>query len=536
MDGRIQMKKDILINEEARDKIKEGVNKLADVVTSTLGPRGRNVAIMKPWGVPIVIHDGVSVAKEVVLKDDFENIGAQIVKQASEKTNDIAGDGTTTAVLLAREIVNEGFGVIGGDTVDLSKKKINPMKLRYELEEAMEKVIEELRKQSKPISTIEEKFQVANVSAQNEKLGKVISEAIELVGDKGVISVDESKGMETEMEYAEGIFIDSGYVSPYFINNQRKASCEVKNAYILVTDNPLETFEGLIPLIEVVVKKSKSFIVVCDSTDQRTITSFLINKANGSLEPLVVKAPGFGDYRVELLKDLAIVLGAKFIGRDVEKNLRNVRFEDLGYADKVVALQDRTTFVGGAGKKEAIEDRIKELEEIIKQKDNEFDVKKIKERIAKLSGGVAIIKVGASTEAEVEELKLRVEDAVNATKAAVEEGIVPGGGLALKNARECLVGLKTTGSEVLYKVLGKPVEKILKNSGIDDIDLEDIKGNTGVNVMTRKLENLVEVGIIDPTKVVISALKNAVSAAVMVLTTDALIVDISEEDKDVNGS
>jgi chaperonin GroEL len=334
------------------------------------------------------------------------------------------------------------------------------------------------------------------------------------------------------MEYAEGIFIDSGYMSPYFINNQRKASCEIKDAYILVTDNSLDTFEGLIPLIEVVMKKSKSFVVVCSGADQRTITSFLINKANGSLEPLVVKAPGFGNYRTELLKDLATVLGANFISKDVEDNLRNVKIEDLGHAEKVVSTQDKTTFVGGKGDKKAIDDRVKELESQLKQSETEFEGKKIKERIAKLSGGVAIIKVGASTEAEVEELKLRVEDAVNATKAAVEEGIVPGGGLALLNARECIKDDKTVGAEVLYKVLEKPVDKIIKNSGIET-DRSKIKGNIGLNVMTRELENLIESGIIDPTKVVISALRNAVSAAVMVLTTDALIVDISDkEDKD----
>lgn len=528
------MKRKIKTSKDATDSLRAGVNKLSEVVTTTLGPRGRNVGILKSWGIPQIVHDGVTVAKEVRLEDEFENLGAQVVIQAAEKTNDVAGDGTTTAVLIASEIVNKGFDLISKDNTDILAVKVNPMKLRYELEDATELVVKELKKQSKPITTIEEKFQIANVSSQNVNLGKIISEAIEKVGDKGVISVDESKSIDTEMEYTEGLFVESGFMSPYFITDAKRNICELEDVYILVTDNRVSSMEDMLPLLKDIAKKQGSFMVVCDDMDSRALTAFIINKTNGSLHSVVVKSPGFGDYRKELLEDISVVVGAKYISRDMGLvDLTKITMEDLGHASKVIVTQDRTTFVGDNNNKKAVEDRVSNLNNKLKETKSSYDRERIGERIAKLSGGVAVIKVGGSTESEVEELKLRVEDAVNATKAAVEEGIVAGGGIALLNARECLKDIGTSGSQLLYEVLEKPVRRILSNSGIDDIDIKKLGGEVGINVVTREKENLVKSGIIDPTKVVINALRNGVSAATMVLTTDALIVDVKEkEDKD----
>lgn len=525
----------IQTNKEAINSLKSGVNKLSNVVTTTLGPRGRNVGILRLWGSPQVVHDGVTVAKEVKLEDEFENLGAQVVIQAAEKTNDVAGDGTTTAVLIASEVVNKGFEAISGEVLDISKGNINPMKLRYELEDALELVITELKQMSKPITTLEEKYQVANVSAQNSELGRIISQAIEKVGDKGVISVDESKSIYTEMEYTEGMFIDSGFMSPYFITDTRKNTCELKDVYVMVTDNKVGSLEEMIPLLKDVAKKQGSLLIVCDEIESRALTTFIINRNNGSLNSLIVKSPGFGNYRKELLEDIATVVGAKFISRDLgQTDLSKVTIDDLGHTEKVTSSQDKTVFIGGSGSKKAISDRVGLLNAKLKETSSEFEKERIEERIAKLSNGVAVIKVGAATESEVNELKLRVEDAVNATKAAVEEGIVVGGGVALLNSRKCLKDTKTIGAEILYQVLGKPAEKILKNAGIDDIDVNSLGGEMGINVITRKKENLVKSGIIDPTKVVVTALRNGLSAAIMVLTMDALIVEVEEkEDKNV---
>lgn len=527
------MKRKILTNKDAIDKLRSGVNKLSEVVTITLGPRGRNVGILRTWGIPQIVHDGVTVAKEVRLEDEFENLGAQVVIQASEKTNNVAGDGTTTAVLIASELINKGFDAISSDIVDISASKINAMKLRYELEEASEMVIEELKRASKKVTTAEEKFQVANISAQNDKLGKIISQAIEKVGDKGVVTADESKGIETEMEYTKGLFIDSGFMSPAFVTDLARNTCELKDVYILVTDNRMGSIDTMLPVLKEVSKRQGSFMAVCDDIDSMTLVGFIYNKNNGSLHSVIVKSPGYGNYRKELLEDIACVTGAKYVSKDLGyTDLSKVTIDDLGFAKRIISNQDRTTFVDGKGTEKDINNRISLLNDRIKEA-SDFDKERIRERIAKLTGGVAIIKVGAATESEVKELKLRVEDAIQATKAAVEDGIVVGGGIALLNARECLKDTKTKGAEILYKVLESPVRKILDNAGIDDVDISTLGGTIGVNVITREKEDMFKSGIIDPTKVVVNALRNGVSSAIMVLTTNALIVEvIGKEDKD----
>jgi chaperonin GroEL len=484
------------------------------------------------------VNDGVTVAKEIDLEDKFENMGAQIVKEAASKTNDVAGDGTTTAVVLARAVVNEGLKNISAGT--------NPMILRRGLEKATQTVVEEIAKISKKISNKEEKIQVATISAQSTKVGEIISEAMEKVGEEGVITVDESKGFDIELEYKEGMQFDKGYLSPYFVTDAEKMESVIENPYILVTDSKLSNMQDMLPLLENLMKVSKDLVIVCDDMDGEALATLVVNKLRGVLNVLAVKAPGFGDNRKSMLEDIAVLTGATFVSEDTGKKINAVAVEDLGRADRIISGKENTTIVGGKGDEKQIRDRVKMIGTQIDKETSNYEKEKLQERLAKLSGGVAVIKVGAATEAELKELKLRVEDAVNATKAAVEEGIVPGGGIAFLRVRESLKELKLEGEEnigakILENALEQPIRLLIKNTGMDDgkvlaeIEQKSEKeknNNIGFDVLKMDYVDMVESGIIDPAKVTRSALQNAVSAATMIITTECLVTEIPQkEDK-----
>ena len=532
--------KNIIYGEDAREKLRIGVEKLAKAVSTTLGPKGGNVALDKSWGSPnlVVVHDGVTVAKEIELEDKFENMGAQIVKEAASKTNDVAGDGTTTAVILSKAIVDAGFKAISSGA--------NPMILKRGLEKATIRVVEEISKMSKRISSKEEKVQIATNSAQNSEIGKLISEAMEKVGDEGVITVDESKGNNIELEYKEGMQFDKGYLSPYFVTNPEKMEAVIENPYILVTDTKISNMQSLLPLLESLVKVSKDLVLICDDLDGEALTTLVVNKLRGVLNVLAVKAPGFGDTKA-LIEDISILTGASFISEDMGRKLDSVVVEDLGRADRVISGKDNTTLIGGRGNEKKIRERTKMISSQIDKETTDYEKCKLRERLAKLSGGVAVIKVGAATEAELKELKLRVEDAVNATKAAVEEGIVPGGEVAFLRLRESLKGLKLKGDEekglkILIEALGQPIKLLIKNTGLDEKKVlaeiekrtqEEKNKNIGFDVIKMDYFDMVEDGIIDPAKVIRSALQNAVSAAVMIMTTECLVTELPKKDEHV---
>ena len=530
--------KDIIYGEDAREKLKKGVEKLARAVATTLGPKGGNVALDKSWGTPQVVNDGVTVAKEIDLEDKFENMGAQIVKEAASKTNDVAGDGTTTAVVLARAVVNEGLKNISAGT--------NPMILRRGLEKATQAVGEAIANIYKKISSKEEKIQVASISAQSKEVGEIIAEAMEKIGEEGVITVDESKGFNIELEYKEGMQFDKGYLSPYFVTNAEKMESTIENPYILVTDSKVSNMQDMLPLLENLMKVSKDLVIICDDMDGEALATLVVNKLRGILNVLAIKAPGFGDNRKALLEDIAILTGASFVSEDTGKKINGVTVEDLGRADRVISGKDSTTIVGGKGDEDKIKDRVKMIGNQIEEETSTYEKEKLQERLAKLSGGVAVIKVGAATEAELKELKLRVEDAVNATKAAVQEGIVPGGGISFLRARAALKGMTLDGEEqigvnILDRALEQPVRLLIKNTGMDDGKVlaeierrsEDEKNkNIGYDVLKMDYVDMVSAGIIDPAKVTRSALQNAVSAATMIITTECLVTELpKKEDK-----
>ncbi len=530
--------KDIIYGENAREKLKKGVEKLAKAVGTTLGPKGGNVALDKSWGTPQIVNDGVTIAKEIDLEDKFENMGAQIVKEAASKTNDLAGDGTTTAVVLARAVVNEGLKNISAGT--------NAMILRGGLEKATDAVVKEIAKFAKKISSKEEKIQVATISAQNKEVGELIAEAMEKVGEAGVITVDESKGSNIELEYKEGMQFDKGYLSPYFVTNAEKMESVLENPYILITDSKISNMQDMLPLLENLMKVSKDLVIISDDVDGEALATLVVNKLRGVLNVLAIKAPGFGDNRKALLEDISILTGASLISEEMGKKINGVTVEDLGRADRVISDKDSTTVVGGKGNEAEIKDRVKMIQTQIENETSAYEKEKLQERLAKLSGGVAVVKVGAATEAELKELKLRVEDAVNATKAAVEEGIVPGGGIAFLRARKALKDLQLDGDEqvgvtILEKALEQPIRMIIKNTGGDDgkvmAEIErrskDANNeNIGYDVLKMDYVDMVESGIIDPAKVTRSALQNAVSAATMIITTECLVTELpKKEDK-----
>lgn len=525
------MAKQIEYSEEARKKLKIGVDKLANAVATTLGPKGRNVALDKKWGAPAVVHDGVSVAKEIELEDPFENMGAQLVKEAANKTNDAAGDGTTTATILAQAIVDEGLKNITAGS--------NPMIMKKGIDKGVAAVVEELKKNSKKLKTKEEKAQIATISAADITIGNLITEAIEKVGDGGVVEVEESKSLETYVDHKEGMIFDKGYVSPYFVTDAAKMEATIESPYILITDKKVSAISDLVPMLEKFVQVSKELVIIADEIDGEALATLIVNKLRGTFNVLPVKAPGFGDRRKEMLQDIATLTGGTLISEDIGRKLESVTVEDLGKADRVTSDKDETTIVGGKGQKSAINARIAQIQAQIEKTTSEFDKEKLEERLAKLAGGVAVIYVGAATEVEMKEKKERVIDAKEATKAAIEEGIVVGGEVALIRAAKVLATVKTenrdeeVGIKILQVALRGPLRKLAENAGADAgyvvREVEKATGNNGFNALTGEFEDLVAAGVIDPVKVTRSALQNAASVATMILTTEALITDLPEK-------
>lgn len=535
------MAKQILYGAEARTKLKAGVDKLADAVAVTLGPKGRNVALDKKWGAPNVIHDGVSVAKEVELKDPFENMGAQLVKEAASKTADVAGDGTTTSTVLARAIVTEGIKMITAGA--------NPMVMRRGIEKAGEKVVDDLKSMAKDIRETDI-ANVATISAGDAQLGQLIAESLGKVGKDGVVTVEEGRSLTTEIEYKEGMEFDKGYVSAYFVTNPEKMEAEIDSPYILITDKKISALNEMLPFLESLIKVSKNLVIIADDVDGEALATLVLNKLKGTFNTLAIKAPGFGDRRKEMLQDIATLTGGTVISEDTGRKLDSVTLDDCGRADKVWADKDNTRIIGGKGDKATIAARVKQIRMAIDKTTSDFDREKLQERLAKLSGGVAVINVGAATEVELKDKKERVIDAVAATKAALEEGIVPGGSVALlDSARRLDVAAfeksgaargEVFGYEIVKASLEAPFVQLMANAGLDAGMLiakarEAAGTGKGFNVMeinsaeTAQPIDMMKAGIIDPLKVVRTAVQNAVSVATMILTTEALVTDIPEE-------
>jgi chaperonin GroEL len=539
------MAKQIKYGAEARKLLLDGVNKLTDAVATTLGPKGRNVALDKKWGAPNVIHDGVSVAKEIELKDPFENMGAQLIKEAASKTADIAGDGTTTATILARAIVSEGIKMITAGA--------NPMIMRRGLNKASDHIVAELKKISKKI-TLSDASSVATISAGDVELGNLIAEALKKVGGKdGVVTVEEGKGLDTSVDHKEGMQFDRGFASPYFSTDTDKMVAEIEDPYILITDKKITAISDLLPFLEKFVKISKNLVIVADEVEGEALATLVINKLKGTFNALVVKAPGFGDRRKEMLEDIAILTGGTVISEDLGKKLENIEVEDCGRADKVKSDKENTSIIGGKGEKTKINGRIAQLKREIAQSTSEFDREKLQERLAKLSGGVAVINVGAATEIELKDKKERVNDAVAATKAALEEGIVPGGAVALLDISQKMTNKdldpkaskdEVIGYDIVKTAIEEPFKHLMKNAGLNPGELM-AKARTasarGQGFDVLKLESIedaspidmIKAGIIDPLKVVRSAVQNAVSVATMILTTEALVTDVPEKNPPV---
>ncbi|MFZ5887354.1 MAG: chaperonin GroEL [Chloroflexota bacterium] len=534
--------KQLLFSEDARRKLKNGMNIVANAVSATLGPKGRNVAVDRKFGSPTITHDGVSVAKEIELEDPFENMGAQLLKEAASKTNDIAGDGTTTSTVLAHAIVNEGLKAL--------EAGFNPMLLKNGIMLATDSVVEELRKMAVKIDTKEEIGHVATNSAADEQIGALIADVMDKVGKDGVITVEESKSLQFETEYVEGMQFDRGYISPYFITSTDKMEAVINEPYILIHEKKISAAQDIVPILEKLVQIGKrDLVIIAEDIDGEALATLVLNKLRGMLNVLAVKAPGFGDRRKAMLQDIAILTGGTVISEETGRKLETASIQDLGKAEKVVADKENTTIVGGKGKKSDIEGRIKEIRAEIEKSTSDYDREKLQERLAKLSGGVAIIRVGAATETELKEKKHRVEDALSAARAAVEEGIVPGGEIALINAASKLDKLAKengdyeevrVGINIVKKALEAPIRKLAANAGQDGSVIIDTvrrtaaekkNKNIGYNVLTGKYEDMIEAGVIDPVKVVRGALENAASIAAMILTTDVLITDIPEKEK-----
>lgn len=526
------MAKQILFNEDARVKLKAGVDKLANAVKVTIGPKGRNVILDKGYGAPQIVNDGVTIAKEIELEDKFENMGAELIKEVASKTNDVAGDGTTTATVLAQAIVGEGLKNVAAGA--------NPIILRHGIEKGVVALVEELKRISKPISSREEKRQVAAISANDETIGDIIAEVLEEVGNNGVITVEEGQSFGVEKEIVKGMQFDKGYLSPYMITNTERMEAEYSNISVLLTDKKISSIQTILPLLEKIAQSGrKELVIIADDIDGEALTTLVLNKLRGSFNVLAIKAPAFGDRRKEMLSDIAILTGAKLITEDLGLKLENTELEDLGQAGKIIATKEATTIVDGKGEKSAIEQRIYQINKEIELSDSDFDKEKLKERLAKLSGGVAVIKVGAATETEMKEKKLRIEDALSATKAAIEEGIVVGGGTALIRVAKALNNVNVSGDEkigveILARAIEEPLKQIANNAGAKgDVIVEEVKkktDNMGYNALTNKFEDLVVAGIIDPTKVTRSALQNAASASAMILTTECAVCDLPTKD------
>jgi chaperonin GroEL len=532
------MPKQLKFDEDARAALLRGVNILAEAVKATLGPKGRNVVIDKKFGSPTITKDGVTVAKEIELKDPYEDMGAQMLKEVASKTSDVAGDGTTTATVLAQAIFREGLRNVTAGA--------NPMGLKRGIEQAVEKVTEELKKLSKSTKDKKEIAQVATIAANNDKtIGNLIAEAMEKVGKDGVITVEESKSAETELDVVEGMKFDRGYLSPYFVTDAERMECVLEDALILIHEKKISVMKDMLPLLEQVARAGKPFLIIAEDVEGEALATLVVNKLRGTLHCCAVKAPGFGDRRKAMLEDIAILTGGKAITEDLGIKLENIKLEDLGKTKKVVVDKDNTTIVEGAGKSSAIEGRIKQIRAQIEETTSDYDREKLQERLAKLAGGVAVIKVGAATETAMKEKKARVEDSLNATRAAVEEGIVPGGGVALLRAAKVLDNLKLEGDEkvgvaIVKRALEEPIRQIVENAGLEaSVIVEKVKAETvatrGFDADTMEATDMIQAGIIDPTKVERVALQNAASIASLLLTTEALITDIPE-DKPAGGA
>ena len=526
--------KQILFGSSARDSILDGVNILAGAVKATLGPRGRNVLIEKTFGAPIVTKDGVTVAKEIELEDRFENMGAQMVKEVASKTSDVAGDGTTTATVLAQGIFREGIKLVAAGH--------DPMKLKRGIDKAVEVVTESVRKLSKQVKGRTEIAQVATVSANgDETIGNIIADAMEKVGKDGVITVEEGKSLQTDMEVVEGMQFDRGYLSPYFVTDAEKMTTDLENPLILLYDKKMSNMKDMLPLLEEVAKSAKPLLIIAEDVEGEALATLVVNKIRGTLKAAAVKAPGFGDRRKSMLEDIAVLTGGKVIAEEAGMKIENTTSKDLGRAKKIVIDKDNTTVIGGEGKKGEIEGRIRQIKAQIDETTSEYDREKLQERLAKLAGGVAVIRVGAATEAEMKEKKARVEDALNATRAAVEEGIVPGGGVAFIRAIKALEGFSAgddeerAGVNIIKKVLEEPLRGIATNAGWDgSIVVEKVKqekGSYGFDASKLEYCDLVDAGIVDPTKVARIALQNAASVAGLLLTTEAIVAEKPKEEK-----
>ncbi|KEF36857.1 chaperonin GroL [Schinkia azotoformans MEV2011] len=525
------MAKEIQFSEDARRAMLRGVDALANAVKVTLGPKGRNVVLEKKFGSPLITNDGVTIAKEIELPDAFENMGAKLVAEVASKTNDIAGDGTTTATVLAQALIREGLKNVTAGA--------NPMGIKKGIEKATQAAVEELKAISKPIQGKESIAQVAAISADNDEVGQLIAEAMERVGNDGVITIEESKGFTTELEVVEGMQFDRGYSSPYMVTNSEKMEAVLENPYILITDKKIASIQEILPVLEQVVQQGKPLLMIAEDVEGEALATLVVNKLRGTFNAVAVKAPGFGDRRKAMLEDIAILTGGQVITEDIGLDLKAATIEQLGRASKVVVTKENTTIVEGAGDSANISGRVNQIRKQMEETTSEFDKEKLQERLAKLAGGVAVIKVGAATETELKEKKLRIEDALNATRAAVEEGIVAGGGTALVNVYNKvsalgLAGDEETGKNIVLRALEEPVRQIAANAGLEgSVIVERLKNEQigiGFNAATNQWVNMVEAGIVDPTKVTRSALQNATSVAAMFLTTEAVVADIPEKE------
>ncbi|MEB3012487.1 chaperonin GroEL [Parvimonas sp. D2] len=527
------MAKEIKFNEEARKGMETGINKLSNTVKVTLGPKGRNVVLDKKFGSPLITNDGVTIAREIELEDPYENMGAQLVKEVATKTNDVAGDGTTTATLLAQAIIREGLKNVAAGA--------NPMIIQKGIKKAVDKAVEGIKEFSKPVETKESIAQVASISAADEEVGKLISDAMEKVGKDGVITVEESRSMGTTLEVVEGMQFDRGYVSPYMVTNTEKMEAELEDPYILITDKKITNIQEVLPVLEQIVQQGKPLLIIADDVEGEAMATLVVNKLRGTFNCVAVKAPAFGDRRKDMLQDIAILTGGTVISEDLGYELKETSIEMLGKARRVTVGKELTVIVNGAGEQSAIEERVALIRNQIEISDSEYDRDKLQERLAKLAGGVAVIQVGAATETELKERKLRIEDALAATRAAVEEGIVPGGGTVLLNVipkvkalLEGTNGDERTGVNIIVKALEEPVRQIAINAGLEgSVIVENVKNaevGIGFDALSEKYVNMLENGIVDPTKVTRSALQNASSVASMVLTTEAAVADVTKDE------
>jgi chaperonin GroEL len=533
------MAKQLIFSEEARRSLKKGIDTLATAVATTLGPKGRNVALDKKWGAPTITHDGVTVAKEIELEDPYENMGAQLLKEAAIKTNEIAGDGTTTSTVLAHTIITEGLKNVAAGA--------NPMLIKRGIEKGTEALVTAIKDMSIDVKGREEIASVAAISAADREIGELIAEVMEKVGKDGVITVEESKGLEFETEYVEGMQIDRGYISPYFVTDPERMEASLDEPYVLIYDKKVSAATDIVPILEKMVQVGRrELVIVTEDVDGEALATLVLNKLRGMLNVLAVKAPGFGDRRKAMLQDIAILTGGQVITEEMGRKLETAQISDLGRADKVVSSKDDTTIIGGKGDEKQIQGRIEQIRVEIDRSTSDYDKEKLQERLAKLAGGVAIIRVGAATEVELKEKKHRVEDALSATRAAVEEGIVPGGGVALINAIPALdkvtmdLSDEQTGVNILYRALEEPMRGIVRNAGMDGAvvvetvrrkQVEEKNENVGYDIIANEYTDMVKAGIIDPAKVTRGALENAASIAAMILTTEALITDIPEPEK-----